>query len=123
LRGIDVDLRRAQVRAVGGCVEVAGRLYTVVARPNTRSLGELGVDTQVRYPDGPPLMWVAIQTDEFVVVKTTAALEPGIRTLVVTVNADGEFAARAEVVSNRVEVAAVEAMRPSAGLAGRPAAS
>jgi sugar lactone lactonase YvrE len=104
---------------IGGCVEVAGKLYAVVACPDTRTLGELAVDVQVRYPDGEPLMWVDIHMEPFVVVKTLEAARADTDTLIVTVNADGAFAARAVIVPNRVEVTDMAPPSPAVGITGR----
>jgi sugar lactone lactonase YvrE len=104
---------------IGGCVEVGGRLYTVVACPDTRTLGELAVDVQVRHPDGQPLMWVDIHTEPFVVIKTVEAAGPDADRLIVTVNADGIFVARAVIVPHRVEVGEMESPPPAGGITGR----
>lgn len=104
---------------VGGCVEVAGRLYTVITCPDTRTLGELGIDVQVRCLDGETLEWIDIRTEAFMVMKITTAPPSDTGTLIVTVNANGTFVAQATVVPNRPKIGEIQPASQSAGITGR----
>jgi hypothetical protein len=104
---------------IGGCVEIAERLYVLVACPDTRTLGEFGVDVQARYDDGKTLMWIDVHVEPHVVVKTLGAPQPGTDRLTVTVRADAVFVARAVIVPNHVEVSVLDPGPPQAGIAGQ----
>jgi hypothetical protein len=104
---------------IGGCVEVAHRLYVLVACPDTRTLGEFGVDVQARYDDGEPLTWIDVHTEPHVVVKTLGAPKPGTDRLTVTVRADAQVVARAMIVPNRHDVSELDPGPSQAGITGQ----
>jgi hypothetical protein len=90
-----------------------------VACPDTRTLGEFGVDVQARYDDGEPLMWIEVRTEPYVVVKTLGAPKSGTDRLTVTVRADAQVVAKAVIIPNLHDVIEPDPGPSQAGITGQ----